>query len=126
MERSCQISCKRNLPEASHRPPEGKGLYMQNIQARACSEQGGGWCYDVLVQKDITAGAKRKIKSGYKDTGRAAYDRTCCFSNETENESHFKIIFSRVLFQLSFKLTSGYSCQHFLYEIAPTQEILHS
>lgn len=80
--------------EETHSPPEGKALNMQNTQARAGSEQEGGRCCDLLVQKDITAGAKREIKSGYKDTGRAACGKTCCFSNgTTENESHFTIIF---------------------------------
>lgn len=90
MEGSCQIRGTRNLPTAS----KGKGLCMQNTRAGAGSEQEGGQCCDILVHKDITAGAKREIKSGYKDTGRAACGRTCCFSNgTTANESHFTIIF---------------------------------
>lgn len=64
-------------------------MFMQNLQEQAESRRG-----TVLVQEDITAGAKREIKSGYKDTGRAACGRTCCFSNgTTANESHFTIIF---------------------------------
>lgn len=88
----------RELPnQVYQKPPQGipqpswrKGsVFMQNLQEQAESRRG-----TALVQEDITAGAKREIKSGYKDTGRAACGRTCCFSNgTTANESHFTIIF---------------------------------
>lgn len=55
--------------EETHSPPEGKALNMQNTQARAGSEQEGGRCCDLLVQKDITAEPRGKLSQGTRTQG---------------------------------------------------------
>lgn len=60
-----------------------KGLYVLDGSSRAGSEQ-----------EYVTAGIKREIKSGHKDTRGAVGGKTCCFSNRTTTtESHFIVIF---------------------------------
>lgn len=61
---AAKIRCRRN-PQ----PPEGKALNMQNTQARAGSEQEGGRCCDLLVQKDITAEPRGKLSQGTRTQG---------------------------------------------------------
>lgn len=69
MEGSCRIRCKRNLPEASHSPAEGKALYMQNIkQEQAQSRRGDGavtfWCRRILLQEP-----RGKLSQGTRTRG---------------------------------------------------------
>lgn len=100
----CKIGVKETfLRQGTALQKEGwrsyEGLCVQNGVSRA-----EGWTVIRCSGAEcVTAGTKREIESGYKDTREAGCDKTCCFSNGiTTNKSHFAMLFCPGLLPAGF------------------------